>query len=152
MILMSARVKCAGMITEEAAHEIEFPYVAMKWGLADILTRTPIITNARVTNILGHKRLEGIEITHGNGQIELIECDSVIFTGSWISENEMARLGGLDIDSVTKAPKITTGFRSSVDGVFVAGNLLRGGKVVKLADQCAIEGMQAGRAIAEFLR
>ena len=152
MTLMFARVKCAGMITEEAAHEIEFPYVIMKWGLADILTRTPIITNARVTNIFGHKRVEGIEITHGNGQSELIECDSVIFTGSWISENEMARLGGLDIDPVTKAPKITTDFRSSVDGVFVAGNLLRGGKVVKLADQCAIEGRQTGKAIAQFLR
>jgi thioredoxin reductase len=104
-----------------------------------------------VTNIFGHKRVEGIEINR-NGQSELIECDSVIFTGSWISENELARLGGVDLDPVTKAPKITADFRSSVDGVFVAGNLLRGGKDVKLADQCAIEGARAGRVIAEFLK
>jgi NADPH-dependent 2,4-dienoyl-CoA reductase/sulfur reductase-like enzyme len=151
MTLMSARVKCVGMVTEEASHEIAFPYVVMKWGLADILTRTPVITNARVTNIFGHKRVEGIEINR-NGQSELIECDSVIFTGSWISENELARLGGVDLDPVTKAPKITADFRSSVDGIFVAGNLLRGGKDVKLADQCAIEGARAGRVIAEFLK
>ena len=121
MTLMHAGVKCAGMITEEATHQIEFPYVVMKWGLADILTRTPIVTNARVTNIFGHKQVEGIEITHANNQTEIIECDSVIFTGNWISENEMARLGGLEIDPITKAPKINAGFRSSVEGVFVAG-------------------------------
>jgi glycerol-3-phosphate dehydrogenase len=152
MTLMHAGVKCAGMITEEARHQIEFPYVVMKWGLADILTRTPIVTNARVTNIFGHKHLEGIEITHANDRTEIMECDTVIFTGSWISENELARLRGLEIDPVTKAPKINASFRSSVEGVFVAGNLLRGGKVVKIADYCTVEGAQAGRAIAEFLR
>ena len=152
MTLMSARVKCAGMFTEESKHQIEFPYVVMKWGLADILTRTPIVPNARVTNIFGHKQVEGIEITRVNNQTEVIECDSVIFTGSWISENEIARLGGLEIDSITKAPKINTNFRSSVEGVFVAGNLLRGGKAVHISDQCAIEGAQAGKSIAQFLR
>jgi thioredoxin reductase len=151
MTLMHARVKCAGMITEESKHQIEFPYVMMKWGLADILTRTPIVTNARVTNIFGHKQMEGIEVTHADDKTEVIECDSVIFTGSWISENEIARLGGLEIDPITKAPKINTDFHSSVEGVFVAGNLLRGGKTVHIADKCAIEGSQAGKCIAEFL-
>ena len=149
---MHAGVKCAGMITEEPKHQIEFPYVVMKWGLADILTRTPIVTNARVTNIFGHKQVEGIEVTYANNKTEVIECDSVIFTGSWISENEIARLGGLEIDPITKAPKINADFRSSMEGVFVAGNLLRGGKTVHIADKCAIEGAQAGRAIAQFLR
>jgi hypothetical protein len=76
----------------------------------------------------------------------------VVFTGSWISENEMARLGGLEINPVTKAPKIDAGFRSSVGGVFVAGNLLRGGKSVYTADKCTVEGTAAGRAIAKFLK
>jgi thioredoxin reductase len=152
LTLMHARVKCVGMITEEAAHQVEFPYVVMKWGLMDILRFAPLITNSRVTNIFGHKQLEGIEITGANKQTEIIECDSVVFTGSWISENEMARLGGLEIDPVTKAPKIDSDFRSSVDGVFVAGNLLRGGKSVYTADRCVIEGARAGKAIAQFLR
>ena len=151
MTLMHARVKCVGMITEESKHQIEFPYVIMKWGLADILTRTPIVTNARVTNILGRKQVEGIEVTQ-NSKAFTIECDAVIFTGSWISENEIARLGGLEIDSITKAPKISTGFHSSVEGVFVAGNLLRGGKTVHIADKCTIEGVQAGKSIAKYLK
>jgi hypothetical protein len=39
-----------------------------------------------------------------------------------------------------------------VENVFVAGNLLRGGKSVFTADQCAIEGAVAGKSIAKLLR
>ena len=148
MTLQHANVKCVMMTTEKSKHQIEFPYIVMKWAVADILTRTPIITHTRVTNIFGHKRVEGIELSHANGHIEIVECDTVIFTGNWIPENEMARLGGLEIDPVTRGPKINAEFHSSVKGVFVAGNLLRG---VETADHCAIEGMKAGRAIAKYL-
>jgi glycerol-3-phosphate dehydrogenase len=151
LTLMKAGAKSVAMLTEEDSHQVEFPYVFAKWSLVDILRLTPLITNAHVTNIFGHKRVEGIEITRAN-QTEVIECDSVVFTGTWIAENEMARLGGLAIDSTTKAPKVTTDFHSSIEGIFVAGNLLRGGKSVHIADQCALEGAQAGRAIAKFLR
>ena len=44
MTLMHAGVKCEMMVTEEARHQIEFPYIVMKWALADILTRTPIVS------------------------------------------------------------------------------------------------------------
>jgi glycerol-3-phosphate dehydrogenase len=151
LTLMKAGAKSVAMLTDEASHQVEFPYVFAKWGLVDILRLTPLITNARVTNIFGHRQVEGIEVTRAD-KTEIIECDSVVFTGNWIAENEMARLGGLDIDRQTKAPKIDSAFCSSVENVFVAGNLLRGGKSVFTADQCAIEGAAAGRAVAEFLR
>ncbi len=80
---------------------------------------------------------------------ETVECDTVIFTGNWIPENEMARLGGLEIDPVTRGPRIDAEFHSSVKGVFVAGNLLRG---VETADHCALEGRKAGKAIAKYLK
>ncbi len=149
MTLMHANVKCAMMVTEEPSHQIEFPYVAMKWAIADILTRTPIVTNTKVTNIFGRKRVEGIELTHKNGQTELVECDTVIFTGNWIPEHEIARLGGLQIHPVTRGPVIDANFHSSVNGVFVAGNLLRG---VETADHCAIEGKRAAQAIVKFIK
>ena len=149
MTLQHADVKCLMMITEESKHQIEFPYVVMKWAVADILTRTPIITNTRITNIFGQKRVEGIELTSVNGKINIVECDTVIFTGNWIPENEMARLGGLAIDPITRGPKIDAEFHSSIQRVFAAGNLLRG---VETADHCAIEGIKAGRAIAKYLR
>jgi glycerol-3-phosphate dehydrogenase len=157
LTLMKAGAKAAAMLTEEYSHQVEFPYVFAKWGLMDILRLAPLITNACVTNIFGHKRVEGIEIARLSkfgeaSKVFTIECDSVVFTGNWISENEMARLGGLKINPATKAPQIDSAFRSSVENVFVAGNLLRGGKLVHTADQCAIEGALAGKSIAEILR
>ena len=149
MTLMDAHVKCAMMVTEDTKHQIEFPYVVMKWAVADILTRTPIRTNTRVTNIFGRARVEGIELTQVNGQTETVECDMVVFTGDWIPENELARLGGLEIDPITHGPKIDLNFRSSIAGVFVAGNLLRG---VETADHCALEGRRAAISIAKSLR
>ncbi len=157
MTLQNANVKCVMMTTEESAHQIEFPYVVMKWMVADILTRTPIITNTRISNIFGQKRVEGIEITRTirpprspkTSEVFTVECDTVIFTGNWIPENEMARLGGLDIDPITRGPRINSEFHSSVEGVFVAGNLLRG---VETADHCALEGKRAGKAITKYLK
>ncbi len=149
MTLLHANVKCAMMVTEEPRHQIEFPYVAMKWAIADIITRTPIITNTKVTNIFGRKRVEGIELTHQNGQTKLVECDAVIFTGNWIPEHELARLGGLQINPVTRGPVIDEIFHSSVKGVFAAGNLLRG---VETADRCALEGKRAARSIAKLIK
>ncbi|MDO8597938.1 MAG: FAD-dependent oxidoreductase, partial [Sulfuricaulis sp.] len=144
LTLMHAGAKCAMMVTEEARHQIYFPYLPMKWALADILTRTPIITNSRISNIFGKKRVEGVELTHNNGQAEVVECDTVIFTGDWIPEHELARLGGLEINPLTGGPRVDAGFRSSVRAVFAAGNLLRG---VETADHCALEGQRAARSM-----
>jgi glycerol-3-phosphate dehydrogenase len=155
MTLAHARVKCAMMTTEEASHQIDFPYIAFKWAYADILTRTPIVTNTRVTNIFGQKKLEGIELTSRplrsseTSKVWTVECDALIFTGNWIPENEIARLGRLEINPVTRGPKIDSEFHSSVSGVFVAGNLLRGAET---ADRCAIEGRMAGRTMEKYLK
>jgi thioredoxin reductase len=149
MTLMGEKIDCAMMVTEAEHHQIEFPYVMMKWALADILSRTPILTNTRVSNIFGQKRVEGIELTHKDGSKQLVECDTVIFTGNWIPEHELARSGGLEINPITKGPVIDKEFKSTVDGVFVAGNLLRG---VETADHCAIEGKWAARSITNILK
>jgi L-2-hydroxyglutarate oxidase LhgO len=154
LTLIHAKVECVGMVTEESQHTIEFPYIGMKWLLADLMTRTPIITNAKVTNIFGKKRVEAIEITKRprrsleTSEVLIVECDSVIFTGNWIPEHELARNGGLEIDKITNGPVIDKDFHSSVKGVFVAGNLLRG---VETADRCALEGKWTARAIAKFI-
>ncbi len=148
LTLMHAKVNCEMMITEQAHHQIEFPYIAMKWALVDILTRTPILTNMRVSNILGRKQVEAIEITDEYGNSKTVECDTVVFTGNWIPEHELARLGGLEIDFVTGGPTIDDSYQSSVRGVFAAGNLLRG---VLTADRCALEGQWAAGSIKKYL-
>jgi len=149
LTLRHAGVECVAMVTEQARHQIQFPYVAMKWLYADLLTRTPIVTNARVTNIFGGKRVEGVEVNVAQIGNLRYECDTLIFTGNWIPEHELARLGGLTLSPVTRGPDVDSAFRTSEAGVFAAGNLLRG---VETADRCSLEGRRAAQGIVEFLR
>ncbi len=149
MTLMHARVPVAMMVTELPEPQIYFPYRPMKWLLADWLTRTPIVPRAQVTNIVGRQRVEGVEITHlDSGRVERIGCDTVIFTGDWIPEHELARLGGLALDPGTRGPQVDGAFRTSARGVFAAGNLLRGAET---ADASALEGQRAARHVHQFL-
>ncbi len=150
MTLAQAGVSGAMMITELPQHQIYFPAVLIKWFMADIITRTPIRTSTRVSRILGRKHVEGVEITQlDTGQLETVACDTVVFSGDWIPEHELARSGGLTIDYGTQGPKTDAYFRTSKRGVFAAGNLLRG---VETADMSALEGRYAARRIHDFLK
>jgi thioredoxin reductase len=150
MTLQHAKVTAAMMVTELPRHQLYFPYLPMKWLLADWLGRTPIVTRAKVTNISGRERVEGIEITRlDSGSVELVACDTVIFTGDWVPEQETARLGGLAIDNGTRGPRVDASYRTSRRGVFAAGNLLRGAET---ADLAALEGRAAAQHIHDFLQ
>ena len=152
LTLREAGVKCLAMTTELPRHQIKFPYTIMKWAVADLLTRTPIHTSTRITNILGRHRVECVEITGPDGKITRLDCDTVVFSGNWIPENEMARRAGLHLDPLTRGPEIDAGFQSSTPGIFVAGNVLRGlSREAETADECALEGTLAGKSIANYL-
>jgi thioredoxin reductase len=149
MALADARAKVVAMVTASPDHQIYFPYTPAKWYLMDLIQRVPLITYARVSNIMGHQRVEVIEITHTDtGRRETIACDTVVFTGDWIPEHELARRGGLAIDPGTRGPQVDTALRTSMRGVFAAGNLLRGAET---ADVCALEGQHTAHSIEQFL-
>ncbi|MGH2521659.1 MAG: NAD(P)/FAD-dependent oxidoreductase [Anaerolineales bacterium] len=149
MTLRHARVSIAAMVSELPHHQIYFPYLLAKFTFADLITRTPVITGARVSRILGHRRVEGVEVTDlDSGRTKVVACDTVVFTGDWIPEHELARLGGLALDPGTRGPRIDARYRTSARGVFAAGNLLRGAET---ADVSALEGKYAARHIHNFL-
>jgi hypothetical protein len=150
LTLRHAGVRPAYMVTEWPDHQLYWPYLSMKWLFADLLLRTPIATRTQVSEIFGQRRVEGVTLTQlETGRSEQVACDTVIFTGDWIPEYELARLGGLTIDPGTRGPQIDAQWRTSRPGVFAAGNLLRGAET---ADASALEGRQAARQIASFLR
>ena len=102
--------------------------------------------------------MEGIEISVGQianlpsgqfGKLSYMDCDTLIFTGDWIPEHELAQSGGLSLSPVTRGPEVDSAFRTSEAGIFAAGNLLRG---VETADHCALEGRRAARGIVQFLK
>jgi hypothetical protein len=138
------------MITELPHHQLYLPlFLPAKILFADILARAPIPTNTRVSNIFGHQRVEGIELTElESGKTRVIECDTVVFSGDWIPENELARRGEVETGKPASGPQVDSLFRTSQAGVFAAGNLLRG---VETADWAALEGRRAAQSIARYL-
>jgi NADPH-dependent 2,4-dienoyl-CoA reductase/sulfur reductase-like enzyme len=150
MTLMHAGVKVLNMITDLPHHQLYLPvFLPAKILFADILARTAILTNTRVSNIFGRQHVEGIEITNvESGKTRVIECDTVVFTGDWIPENELARRGEVETGKPSLGPQVDSFFRTSQVGVFAAGNLLRG---VETADWAALEGRGAARSIVRYL-
>jgi len=150
LTLMHAGVRIVNMTTELPRHQLYLPiFLPAKVLYADFLARTSILVNKRVTNIFGRQRVEGIEITDlDSGKTEAIECDTVVFTGDWIPENELARRGAVETMRPWLGPQVDSRFHTSQYGVFAAGNLLRG---VERADWAALEGRSAARSIAQFL-
>jgi thioredoxin reductase len=148
--LLHAGVKVAALVTDLPDHQLYLPiFLPAKFLYADMLARTKILPNRKVVNILGNSRVEGLETRDlETGIIEVFECDTVVFTGDWIPENELARRGEIDTLKPSLGPQVDEAFRTSQPGVFAAGNLLRG---VETADWAAMEGRAAARSIARWL-
>ena len=71
-----------------------------------------------------------------------------MFTADWIPDNELAVMGGLELDALTHGPVVDEDLRTSRAGVFAAGNLLHG---AEQADVAALSGRHAGAAVARYL-
>ena len=82
------------------------------------------------------------------GRVRSVACESVIFTADWIPDNELAVLGGLELDPGTRGPAVDSALRTSRAGVFAAGNLLHGAET---ADVAALSGRHAAGAVASSL-
>ena len=113
------------------------------------LLRVPVSRRTRVTRIVGRERVEAVEVTRlDTGQSMTVPCDTVVFTGDWIPDGELARLRGLDMDRGSRAPLVDTALRTSLDGVFAAGNLLH---PVDTADVAALDGRHVAAQVLAYL-
>jgi len=133
------------MVTEHPHHQT---YAPVKW-ISATPRRVPILTSARVTRIIGRGRVQAVEITDlRTGNTRTLACDTVVFTGDWIPDHELARRGGLDMDPATRAPRVDGALRTSTPGVFAAGNLIH---AAETADVAALSGRHAAGAVYAFL-
>lgn len=110
--------------------------------------RVPVLTGTTVAELTGRGRLTGVRLCGPDGALRLITCDTVVFTGDWIPNHELARHGGVPIDPATRGPAVDTALRTARPGVFAAGNLLRGGEPAATA---AHEGRHAAAAVLRHL-
>ncbi len=148
LTLKRAGAEPVAMITDLPAHQAVGLYRPFKWWTTSVLTRTPLLTEARLGKIIGNPRVTAVEIVDKNGKIRTFPCDAVVFTGDWIPDHELARRGGVAIDTATLGPQVDAFFRTSKKGVFAVGNVLRG---AEKADDVAIEARRAARGIHDYL-
>lgn len=145
MTLKHARVHVIAMITDLMQHQSFFQYKlisADRYGV-------PILTNLKVTCIKGKERVEAIEVTNViDGSVREIECDTVVFTGDWIPDYELAFYGKLDIERRSKSPRVNQRLQTSVRGVFAAGNVIH---AAETADIAALSGRYAAGSIQTYL-
>ncbi|MEU9859957.1 FAD-dependent oxidoreductase [Streptomyces sp. NPDC047971] len=108
----------------------------------------PLLTGAVVTELLGRRTLTGVRLLRPGGRIVTLACDTVVFTGDWIPDHELARAGAVPLNTGTRGPAVDACFRTGSAGVFAAGNALRG---IESAGAAAEEGRGAADAVLRYL-
>lgn len=148
LTLAHAGVEVTALVTEQPQHQIYAPYAPI-WWLVQRRLGFRLLTASTVSRVIGSRRVEAVEIQHNSrGIVQTLPCDTVVFSGGWIPEHELARLGGLAMARATRGPQVDAALRTSAPGVFAAGNLLRGAQT---ADAAALEGRHAARQMARYL-
>ncbi|MFC8274282.1 FAD-dependent oxidoreductase [Streptomyces sp. NPDC057271] len=137
-VLRGAGVDVVAMVTEQPC--------GPRWFGA--LAPPPLLLGTKVAELLGRGRLAGIRVRHADGRTGTIRCDTAVFTGDWIPDHDLARSGGVPLDSGTRGPAVDGAFRTASAGIFAAGNVLRG---VESAGAAAAEGRGAADAVLRHL-
>jgi thioredoxin reductase len=144
MTLAHGGARTVALTTELARHQS-----VAAFGLgARARYRVPVWTRTRVSEIRGRPRVEEVELTDLGGGKRTVECDTVVFTADWIPDNELAALAGIELDPLTRGPAVDAALRTSVVGVFAAGNVLHG---AEQADVAALSGRHAAGGVARYL-
>ena len=116
----------------------------------------PIFCSHTISNIIGKKRLEAVEISEldqdmqpVSGTERLIECDTLVLSVGLIPENEVAQTAGVALDGKTNGVITDEHLQTSVSGIFACGNARR---IMDLADFVSEQGEMAGRNAVAYLR
>ncbi len=143
--LASSGTQVAAVVTEWPAVQT---FASLRLATAG-LRRVPVLTGTRLSGIEGHRRVTAVTLTEvSSGATRRLACDTVVFTGDWVPDHELARLAGLEMDPATRGPVVDTALRTSRPGVFAAGNLIH---PADPADLAAIRSRSASAAIERWL-
>lgn len=108
----------------------------------------PLCVNTTVSNIVGKRKLEAVELSKVDehlqvipGTSRIIECDSLILSVGLIPENELAEMAGVKLNA-NNSVCTDSHLQTSVKGIFSCGNSRH---VMDLADYVSEQGEMAGR-------
>ncbi|MCV7225497.1 NAD(P)/FAD-dependent oxidoreductase [Mycolicibacterium komossense] len=109
----------------------------------------PVLTRTRLVGIAGKHRVKSVTVENlDTGTRSTIACDTVITTGDWIPDHELARTAGLAMDPGTRGPLVDAGLHTTKAGVFAVGNLLH---PVDTADGAALDGRHVAPRVRDWL-
>ncbi|MET0454675.1 MAG: FAD-dependent oxidoreductase [Mycobacterium sp.] len=109
----------------------------------------PVLSRTRVVRIDGKRRVSSVVVEDlDTGARTTIACDTVVTTGDWIPDHELARTAGVAMDSATRGPLVDASLRTTEPGVFAIGNLLH---PVDTADGAALDGRHVAPTVLEWL-
>ena len=142
-------LRAAGADVTAMVTELPYPQTnRARAGHARLRRRIPLLTDATVTELLGHGRLSGVRVRHRGGRTVTLPCDAVVFTGDFVPDHELARRGGIALDPGTHGPATDGALRTSRPGVFAVGSVLH---AVESAATAAGEGTHVAGAVREWL-
>ena len=115
----------------------------------------PLKLSCTVIKTHGIERLEGVTIANVDerrrpipGTEQYVECDTLLLSVGLIPENELSRMAGIIIDSVTNGAIVDEYRQTSRPGVFACGNVLQ---VHDLVDYVTEESQIAGEGAAKYI-
>jgi hypothetical protein len=108
----------------------------------------PVWTGTAVAGIEGRVRVERVVLRGPGGETRYVAVDTVVFTGEWLPDHELARLAGLGMDPGTGGPACDGEGETSRAGVFAVGNLVH---PVETADVSAQRAVRVGALAAVWL-
>jgi thioredoxin reductase len=145
LTLAHAGVEVAGMATDLPSHQS----LGVARAGAALRYRVPLWTRTAVTEIRGQPRVEEVELLDlDTGRTRAVSCDTIVFTGDWIPDHELAVLAGLELDPGTRGPRVDTALRTTRAGIFAVGNLLQ---AAEPADVAALSGRHAATFVRSWL-
>jgi len=108
----------------------------------------PLLYGYTIVNIHGYKRLKGVTILNKkNNQTKYIPCDTLLIAAGLVSENELARNLGVNLNN-WGGIIIDKNNMTNKKGVFACGNVV---EIYDLADNVSYAGKSAGRNAADYL-
>lgn len=114
----------------------------------------PLHLSTTVTRVIGHDRVEAVEVSQVDerlapipGTERIFPCDTLLLSVGLIPENELSVGAGVELDPRTRGAVVDQSLQTGVPGIFACGNVLH---VHDLADNVTTESERAGAAAAAY--
>ncbi|OON95078.1 MAG: pyridine nucleotide-disulfide oxidoreductase [Candidatus Epulonipiscioides saccharophilum] len=156
-LIMARRMTLEGIFVE-GVYEVMPNLGGLRRNKAQCLDdyNIPLHLATTVVSVHGKQRVDGVTVAKVGpdrmpieGTERYIPCDLLVLSVGLIPENELSRNAGLELHPITKGPIVDTTMMSSVDGIFVAGNV---GAVFDLVDYVSLTGEVAAQGALSYLR